>query len=96
MDAIREVFVEHDCEDQFDGDEMVTRLKELRDSLRKEYDVGPTLQERLAEAVALEQYELAARLRDELAQQQPRAASFCRTLKIWHATGDRVSDRSGE
>lgn len=68
LDAMREVFTEHDADDQFDDDEMVTKLVELRDSLRAEYDVSDTLQERLAEAVASEQYELAARLRDELAK----------------------------
>ncbi len=41
---------------------------EMRESLRKEYKVGKTLDERLADAVASEQYELAAQLRDELAR----------------------------
>lgn len=68
LDSMREVFVEHEAEDQFESDEMVQRLTQLRDSLREEYSVGSTLQERLAEAVASEQYELAARLRDELAK----------------------------
>jgi protein-arginine kinase activator protein McsA len=45
---------------------MVTRLVEMRESLRTEYKIGKTLDERLAEAVATEQYELAAKLRDEL------------------------------
>jgi hypothetical protein len=67
LDRIRELYVEHEVEDQFDEDELVTRLTELRESLRHEYSVGRTLQERLADAVAAEQYELAARLRDELA-----------------------------
>ena len=73
LDTMREVFVEHDCDDQFENDEMVERLLELRNSLRREYEVGPTLQEQLAEAVKSEQYELAAQLRDQLAQQKAKS-----------------------
>jgi hypothetical protein len=66
LEKIREFFVKHDAEDHFDEDELVVRLIELRESLRSEYAVGQTLKEQLADAVAQEQYELAARLRDEL------------------------------
>ena len=68
LDRIHEVFVEHEAEEHFASDEMVTRLTEMRESLRREYKVGKTLDERLNEAVASEQYELAAKLRDELAR----------------------------
>lgn len=68
LDSIREIFVEHDVEDQFESDELVLRLIDLRESLRREYDVGRTLQEQLADAVSQEKYELAAQLRDELAK----------------------------
>ena len=70
LDRIREVFVEYEAEDQFDEDELVQRLHELREALRKEYAVGRTLNERLRDAVAAEQYELAAKLRDELMRRQ--------------------------
>ena len=40
----------------------------MKESLRKEYHVGKTLAEQLAEAVAAEEYERAARLRDEIAR----------------------------
>jgi hypothetical protein len=70
LDQIREVFVEYEAEDQYDEDELVQRLHELREALRKEYDVGRTLNERLRDAVASEQYELAAKLRDELMRRQ--------------------------
>jgi hypothetical protein len=70
LEKIREVFVEYEAEDQFDEDELVQRLHELREALRKEYDVGRTLNERLRDAVAAEQYELAAKLRDELMRRQ--------------------------
>lgn len=68
LTTIREVFIDNDAEEQFDEDEMVERLVELRESLRKEYTVNDSLKERLAEAVASEQYELAAQLRDEIAK----------------------------
>jgi hypothetical protein len=70
LEQMREVFVEHEAEEEFDEDEMVQQLSKLRESLREEYEVGPSLQERLAEAVRSEQYELAAMLRDELARRQ--------------------------
>jgi hypothetical protein len=71
LNTLRAVFEQYEAGDQFADDELVTRLIELRENLRQEYRVGKTLQERLAEAVAAEQYELAARLRDELAQRKP-------------------------
>jgi UvrB/uvrC motif len=66
LETLREFFVKHDAIEHFDEDELVVRLIELRESLRNEYAVGRTLPERLAEAVEQEQYELAAKLRDEL------------------------------
>jgi len=66
LELIRESFADMGWEDQFEGDELVQRLIQLRDSLCDEYSIGKSLRERLAEAVATEQYELAARLRDEL------------------------------
>jgi hypothetical protein len=66
LDQFREVFREYAAEEQFEDDELVERLCDLRDHLRKHYQVQPTLTERLAEAVLHEKYELAAKLRDEL------------------------------
>jgi hypothetical protein len=68
LERIREVFADHDAEEHFDEDEMVARLRELRDSLREQFDDESLLRQKLSEAVAAEQYELAARLRDELAR----------------------------
>lgn len=65
---IRELYVAAEAEEQFAEDELVVRLDQLRESLRDHYHVGRTLHEQLAEAVASEQYELAARLRDEIAR----------------------------
>ncbi len=66
IERFRDVFREYDAEEQFDDDELVERLFDLRAALRKQYQVEPTLNERLAEAISQEQYELAAKLRDEI------------------------------
>jgi hypothetical protein len=66
LDKMREVFVEYEADEEFDEDELVQRLRELRESLRQHFRVGRTLQEQLEEAIANEQYEQAAAIRDEL------------------------------
>ncbi len=68
LTQFHDLFVQYDAEDQFDDDDLVARLHELRDSLREQYEVQPSLAEQLAQAVADEQYELAAKLRDELSR----------------------------
>jgi hypothetical protein len=66
LDLFRTIFEENESEEQFEEDELVGRLFELRDTLREQYDVKPSLSEQLADAVAAEQYELAAKIRDEM------------------------------
>ena len=66
LSRFRDLFARYDAADQFDDDELVKRLEEMRESVRERYEVGRTLEEQLAEAVRLEDYELAARIRDEL------------------------------
>lgn len=70
LETIRDFFDQHGAEEHFEEDELVVRLVELRESLRTEYAVGQTLRERLEAAVEQEQYELAARLRDELTRRE--------------------------
>lgn len=70
LDAIRAVFEEHEADEEFENDEMALQLIKLRESISDQYEVGDSLQQRLADAVRDEQYELAARLRDELARRQ--------------------------
>ncbi|MBN2477542.1 MAG: UvrB/UvrC motif-containing protein [Pirellulales bacterium] len=72
LQRIRAIFVTMEAEEQFDQDQLVAQLAELRESLRDEYHVGRTLAEQLADAVANEEYERAARLRDEIAQRRKR------------------------
>lgn len=68
--VMRELFARYEASDQFDDDELVQRLIETRESLRAQHDVGRTLSEQLSDAIAAEQYELAAQLRDELARRK--------------------------
>ncbi len=72
LDQFRRLFEEYEVTEKFDEDELVRRLSELQASLREHYRVGRTLDEQLADAVAKEQYELAAHLRDEIARRQIR------------------------
>lgn len=74
LERFRDLFDAYEAEDQFDDDELVQRLIELRDALREQYDLKPSLSDQLAEAVASEQYELAARLRDELSRRAGKSA----------------------
>ncbi|MGE0609733.1 MAG: UvrB/UvrC motif-containing protein [Pirellulales bacterium] len=67
---IRAVYEENDALEDFDDDEMVGRLEQLKEALRDHFNVGRTLNEQLAEAIASEQYELAAKLRDEIARRE--------------------------
>ena len=68
LQRLRGVFREAEAEEQFDRDEQVVQLVRLKEWLREEYHVGQTLEEQLAEAVATEQYERAAQLRDQIAR----------------------------
>ncbi|MBN2022177.1 MAG: UvrB/UvrC motif-containing protein [Pirellulales bacterium] len=51
-------------------EEMIGQLLELKEWIRSHYRMGQTLAEQLADAVASERYELAARLRDEIARRR--------------------------
>ncbi|MCA9106615.1 MAG: UvrB/UvrC motif-containing protein [Planctomycetales bacterium] len=68
LERLRELFVEYEIEDHFDDDEMIKRLVEVREDIRTRFGIGQTLREQLADAVAHEQYERAARLRDEISR----------------------------
>jgi hypothetical protein len=66
LKRFRQMFADYDAEERYDDDELVSRLMELKESLRERFEVGKTLEEQLAEAIEAEQYELAARLRDQM------------------------------
>jgi hypothetical protein len=71
----RELFARYDAAEQFDDDELVRRLLEMRESVRQRYDVGRTLDEQLAEAIRAENYELAASIRDKIRHEKIGGAS---------------------
>jgi hypothetical protein len=70
LSRIRQVFERAESGEHFDEDGMVAQLRELQEAIREHYEVGRTLSEQLADAVAAEHYELAARLRDEIARRR--------------------------
>ncbi|MBN1852059.1 MAG: UvrB/UvrC motif-containing protein [Pirellulales bacterium] len=70
LGTILETFSEHDAEDTFDDDELVQRLRDMRQALQSHFEIGPSLSEQLADAIASEQYELAAQLRDQIRVQK--------------------------
>jgi hypothetical protein len=71
---IGEVFENDDDQELFDEEQLVDQLRQLREWIRQRYEVGRTLNEQLADAVAREQYERAARLRDQIARRRPPTA----------------------
>ncbi len=66
LDRLRCLLEQDDAEEMYGDGELVDQLVTLKESLRKHYAIGPTLTEQLAEAIAREQYERAAQLRDEI------------------------------
>jgi hypothetical protein len=70
LDRLYELFIEYEAEEQFEQDELVQRLIEFRESLREKHAISRTLAEQLSDAIAAEDYELAADLRDRLARRE--------------------------
>jgi hypothetical protein len=73
IDAVRDglarlkvFFAAFNADEQMEEDGMVQHLRKIENSLREQHGIQATLQERLDEAVANENYEEAARLRDAL------------------------------
>jgi hypothetical protein len=63
---IQAFFTEHGLEEQMDEDGMVQQLRMLEKQLRDRHGIEATLNEQLERAIADEDYEVAARLRDAL------------------------------
>jgi hypothetical protein len=68
LTALRQLFETHATLEQYEEDVFVDKLREMRNSIAKHYEIEPTLAEQLAQAIASEQYELAAKLRDKMGQ----------------------------
>jgi hypothetical protein len=66
LHRLRDFFAAHDAEGQMEDDGMVQHLRKIESFLRKEHHIEETLQEQLDRAIANEEYEAAAKLRDEL------------------------------
>jgi hypothetical protein len=70
LDRLRTFFAAFQAEEQMEEDGMVQHLRKIEKSLRGEYKIEATLQEQLDLAVANEEYERAAQLRDALRKRQ--------------------------
>lgn len=66
LDRLKTFFEAHGLEEQMDDDAMVQHLRRIEKQLREDHGITSTLVEQLDDAVAQEDYERAARLRDEL------------------------------
>jgi hypothetical protein len=70
LDKLREFFAAFDMEEEMEEDGMVQHLRKVEQQLRQEYKIDATLQEQLEKAIADEDYEKAAQLRDALKQKR--------------------------
>jgi hypothetical protein len=72
--AIQDTLADLDEEELVDSeeDELLAKLAEMKAAIAEHYDVQPSLAEQLADAIASEQYERAAQLRDELSRKPRR------------------------
>ncbi len=66
LEKLKVFFVDFGLEEQMDEDPMVQHLRKIETTLREQYEIGATLHEQLEQAVAAEDYERAAQLRDQL------------------------------
>ena len=67
---LKTFFASFDAEEQMEEDGMVQHLRKIESSLREQHGISATLQEQLDKAVANEDYEEAARLRDVMRKKQ--------------------------
>jgi hypothetical protein len=70
LDQLRAFFAAYELEDQMEEDGMVQQLRRMERSLRQMHNIGETLREQLDRAVADEDYETAAKLRDALRRRE--------------------------
>jgi hypothetical protein len=66
LERLREFFALYELEDQMDDDGMVQHLRKVEASLRQEHKIEATMLEQLEQAIADENYEKAAQLRDRI------------------------------
>jgi hypothetical protein len=66
LEQLKAFFAAYDADDQMEEDGMVQQLRRMERAIRKTHRIETTLQEQLEQAVANEEYETAAKLRDQL------------------------------
>jgi hypothetical protein len=66
LERIRAFFTEYGLEERMDEDTMVQDLRQKQELIRKQHNIEVTLREQLDQAVATEDYERAAKIRDAL------------------------------
>jgi hypothetical protein len=69
LERLREFFAFYQREEEMDEDRMVQHLRHIETTLREKYHIAATLEEQLQQAIAAEDYERAARLRDKMKKQ---------------------------
>jgi UvrB/uvrC motif len=66
LERLNAFFIDFGVEDQMEEDPMVQHLRKIETTLREQYHIGATMHEQLDQAIAAEDYERAAQLRDAL------------------------------
>lgn len=72
MHAIRVLLIEDEESLDPEDDELLAKLAEMKAAITEHYEVQPSLTQQLADAIAAEQYERAAKLRDEISRRPRR------------------------
>jgi len=70
LEKLQAFFAAHNAEEQMEENPMVQQLRKMEKALREKHGIETTLREQLAQAVANEQYEVAAKLRDALRRRE--------------------------
>jgi hypothetical protein len=71
LEKLRMFFASYGLEEQWRDNGMVQQLRKIERTLRKRHKIDATLREQLSQAVANEEYEKAAKLRDALRERHP-------------------------
>jgi hypothetical protein len=70
LEKLQAFFADHNAEEQMEDNPMIEQLRKMEQALRQKHGIEETLREQLAKAVANEQYEEAAKLRDALRRRE--------------------------
>lgn len=67
---LQSFFADHGMDEYYPQDQMVKQLQKMDRTLRKLHEIDETIHERLEKAIANEEYEVAAKLRDQIRERQ--------------------------